>query len=107
MAITLTENAARRVQKLLSKEDGIGLRVGLRKAGCSGMAYTFDIARELGADDQVFEHHGAKVVVDLRSLVFLDGAQLDFVKEGLKEVFKFQNPNEKSACGCGESVGFN
>lgn len=107
MAITLTENAARRVQKLLSKEDGIGLRVGLKKAGCSGMAYTFDIARELGADDQVFEHHGAKLVVDSRSLVFLDGAQLDFVKEGLKEVFKFRNPNEKSACGCGESVGFN
>ncbi len=106
MAVTLTNSAAQRVQKLLAKEGGIGLRLGIKKAGCSGMAYTFDIAREIADSDGVFEHNGAKVVVDPHSLIYLDGAQLDFIKDGLKEVFKYTNPNEKSACGCGESVGF-
>ncbi|MEW6354473.1 MAG: iron-sulfur cluster assembly accessory protein [Pseudomonadota bacterium] len=106
MAITLTEKAAARVQTLLAKQGGVGLRVGLRKAGCSGMAYTFDIAPQAGADDQVFESHGAKVLVDRETLIFLDGAQLDYVRDGLNEMFRLRNPNEKAACGCGESVAF-
>lgn len=106
MAITLTDSAARRVQKLVAKEGGIGLRVGLKKAGCAGMAYTVDIAHELTENDRVFEHQGAKVVLDAQALIYFDGAQLDYVKEGLNEVFRFTNPNEKSACGCGESVAF-
>ncbi len=106
MAVTLTDSAARRVQKLLAKEGGIGLRLGIKKAGCSGMAYTFDIAREINEGDGVFEQGGTKLVVDAHSLVYLDGSQLDFIKDGLKEIFKYTNPNEKSSCGCGESVGF-
>ncbi|HWQ95489.1 MAG TPA: iron-sulfur cluster assembly accessory protein [Gammaproteobacteria bacterium] len=106
MAITLTDKAAQRVQKLLAKQGGIGLRLGLRKAGCAGQAYTFDIAQDIGEGDSVFESNGAKVVVDRASLLFLDGSQLDYAKEGMNEVFKFNNPNEKSACGCGESVNF-
>ena len=106
MPITLTEKAAQRVQKLLAKQGGFGLRLGLRKVGCAGQAYTFDIAQEIGEGDSVFESNGAKVVVDRASLFFLDGSQLDYAKEGMNEVFKFSNPNEKSACGCGESVNF-
>lgn len=106
MAITLTDRAAQRVQKLVAKEGGIGLRVGLRKAGCSGQAYTFDMAHQVSEGDSVFEHNGVKLVVDKQSLLFLAGSKLDYVKDGLKETFRFENPNEKSACGCGESVGF-
>ncbi len=104
--ITLTDRAAERVQTLLIRQPGLGLRVSLRKVGCAGMAYTFDIAQNLSNSDQVFEHNGAKLIVDTDTLTYLSGATLDYVREGLKETFKFTNPNEKSACGCGESVKF-
>ncbi len=104
MAITLTENAAKQIQAQLAKRGkGLGLRVGVKKVGCSGFAYTFDYADEVRAGDQFFESHSAKVVVDADSLSFLDGSRLDFVKEGFKRVFKFENPNVDSTCGCGES----
>ena len=104
MAITLTENAAKKIQvQLVKNGKGLGLRVGVRKVGCSGFAYTFDYADEVRAGDQVFESHNAMLVVEAVSLPFLDGSHVDFVKEGLKETFKFDNPNAESECGCGES----
>ena len=104
MAIELTENAARQIRAQLAKRGkGLGLRVGIKKVGCSGFAYTFDYADEVRAGDQLFEAHDAKVVVDPKSLEFLDGSTLDYVKEGLKQVFKFTNPNVDATCGCGES----
>lgn len=104
--ITLTERAAERVQALLAKQGGVALRVGLRKVGCAGMAYTFDIAQEVASSERVFEDRGARLAIDAAILPNLAGATLDYVREGLKETFKFSNPNEKSACGCGESVNF-
>ena len=104
MAITLTENAAKQIHNQLAKRGkGVGLRVGVKKVGCSGFAYTFDYADDVQTGDQLFEAHDAKVVVDAESLSFLDGSRLDFVKEGFKQVFKFDNPNVDSTCGCGES----
>ena len=104
MAITLTENAAKKIQAQLGKNGkGLGLRVGVKKVGCSGLAYTFDYADEVRAGDQVFESHDAMLVVDAFSLPFLDGSDVDFVKEGFNESFKFNNPNAASECGCGES----
>lgn len=104
MAITLTENAAKQIHNQVAKHDqGLGLRVGVKQVGCSGYAYTFGYADEVRADDQVFESHDAKLVVDAVSLPLLDGSHIDFVKEGLTETFKFDNPNAESACGCGES----
>ena len=104
MAITLTESAAKQIQSQLAKRGkGLGLRVGIKKVGCSGFAYTFDYADEVLAGDRTFEGHNAKVVIDAESLSFLDGSRVDFVKEGLKQMFKFDNPNVDSTCGCGES----
>jgi iron-sulfur cluster assembly protein len=104
MAIQLTERAARQIQKSLAKRGtGLGLRVGVRQVGCSGWTYTFDYADQVGANDALFEQHDARLVVDGEALRFLDGATLDYVREGLKESFKFDNPNVKNACGCGES----
>ena len=104
MAITLTESAAKQIQTQLAKRGkGLGLRVGVKKIGCSGFAYTFDYADEVRAGDQSFESHDARVVIDADSLSFLDGARLDFVKEGFKQTFKLVNPNVDSTCGCGES----
>ena len=104
MAIQLTESAAKQIQAQLSKRGrGLGLRVGVKKVGCSGFAYTYDYADSVGADDHTFESHGTKIVVDAKSLDFLNGSTLDFVKEGLKQAFKFQNPNVDAMCGCGES----
>jgi iron-sulfur cluster assembly protein len=104
MAISITENAARQIQNQLAKRGkGVGLRVGVKKVGCSGLAYTFDYADEVRPGDGVFEAHDAKVVVDADALSLLDGSRLDFVKEGFKQVFKFDNPNIDSTCGCGES----
>ena len=104
MTIKLTQNAAQQIQRQLAKRGkGLGLRIGVKKVGCSGFAYTFDYADEVRADDQLFESHDAKVVIDTGSLSFLDGASLDFVKEGLKQSFKFDNPNVDNTCGCGES----
>jgi iron-sulfur cluster assembly protein len=104
MAISVTENAARQIQNQLAKRGkGVGLRVGVKKVGCSGYAYTFDYADEMHPGDRLFEAHEAKLVVDADTLSVLDGSRLDFVKEGFKRVFKFDNPNVGSTCGCGES----
>lgn len=102
--ITLTESAARRIDAQIAKRGkGLGLRVGVKKSGCSGYAYTMDYADEIGAEDQVFEAHGAKLVVKAEHLPVLEGLTLDWQKQGLNESFKFLNPNVKAQCGCGES----
>lgn len=104
MAITMTDAAADRVQRFLeSRGKGLGLRLGVKTTGCSGMAYVMEFADELDEGDQVFEDRGVKVIVDPKSLVYLDGTEVDYTKEGLNEGFKFVNPNEKDSCGCGES----
>jgi iron-sulfur cluster assembly protein len=104
MAITLTESAASRVKQFLeNRGGGIGLRLGVKTTGCSGMAYVLEYADALEADDVVFEDHGVKVIVNPRSLVYLDGTELDYTREGLNEGFRFNNPNVKDLCGCGES----
>ena len=104
MAITLTEAAATHVQSFLSNRGkGIGIRLGVRTSGCSGMAYVLEFADNVENDELVFENHGVKVVINPKSLVYLDGTEVDFTKEGLNEGFKFNNPNVKDACGCGES----
>ena len=104
MAISVTENAAKQIRNQLAKRGtGVGLRVGVKKVGCSGFAYTFEYADEMRPGDRMFEAHDAKLVVDADTLSFLDGSRLDFVKEGFKQVFKFDNPNVESTCGCGES----
>jgi iron-sulfur cluster assembly protein len=104
MAITLTESAAKHIRQQIEKSgNGVGLRLGVKKSGCSGFAYTMDIAQEIFDNDKVFENYGAKLVVDAESLPFLEGTELTYVKEGLGHVFKFNNPNVKNQCGCGES----
>lgn len=104
MAVTLSEAAARHVQKFLAhRGKGVGLRLGVRTSGCSGMAYVLEYADEVGEHDLVFESHGVKVLVDPKSLVYIDGTELDFAREGLNEGFKFNNPNVQNECGCGES----
>lgn len=104
MAVTLTENAAERVKNfLVNRGKGAGLRLGVRTSGCSGMAYVLEFADEINNDDQVFESNGVKVIIDEKSMVYLDGTEVDFAKEGLNEGFKFNNPNVKDSCGCGES----
>lgn len=104
MAVSITEAAARHVRSYLDKRGkGVGLRIGVRTSGCSGMAYVLEFADEVQGEDQVFEGHGVKVVVDPKSLAYLEGTELDFAKEGLNEGFKFNNPNVKDECGCGES----
>ena len=104
MAINLTESAAKQIQTQLAKRGhGLGLRVGVKKVGCSGFAYTFDYADDVRPEDQLFECHGTTVVVDSKSLEFLAGSTLDFKREGLKQAFKFDNPNVGGTCGCGES----
>jgi iron-sulfur cluster assembly protein len=108
MTITLTEAAAKQIRSQLAKRGkGLGLRVGVKNVGCSGFAYTYELADELRAGDQLFENHGATLVVDPTSLAYIDGARLDFITEGLKQAFKFENPNVDSACGCGESFNLN
>jgi iron-sulfur cluster assembly protein len=103
MAITLTESAARQIQSSVAKLGGVGLRLGVKTVGCSGLAYTFDVAREIGQDDRVFEAHEAKLVVDEKALAYLEGSELDYVREGFKQMFTVNNPNVKATCGCGES----
>jgi len=104
MAITLTDRAANHVTSYLAKRGrGVGVRFGVRTTGCSGMAYKLEFVDSAGEEDQVFESHGVKVFVDPKSLAYIDGTELDFVREGLNEGFKFNNPNEKDKCGCGES----
>jgi iron-sulfur cluster assembly protein len=104
MAIMLTESAADRVRLHLAQRGaGLGLRLGIKKTGCSGFAYVVNYADQINADDAVFEAKGVKVVVDPTSLPLIDGTLVDFVKQGLNEAFKFQNPKAKGECGCGES----
>lgn len=104
MGITLTESAADRVLNFLANRGkGAGLRLGVKTTGCSGMAYVLEFADNIDADDNVFDDHGVKIIVDAKSLVYLDGTELDYTKEGLNEGFKFNNPNVKDSCGCGES----
>lgn len=104
MAITLTDAAADRVKTFMdNRGKGIGLRLGVRTTGCSGMAYVLEFADELEQNDVVFEDNDVTVIIDPKSLVYLDGTELDFGKEGLNEGFKFKNPNVKDECGCGES----
>ncbi len=104
MALTLTEKAAKHVQKSISNRGkGVGLRLGVKTSGCSGMAYIMEFADQIDEQDQVFESQGLKIIVDPKSLFYLDGTELDYVREGLNEGFKFNNPNIKDQCGCGES----
>ena len=108
MAVTLSESAARHVSNFIAKRGkGFGIRLGVKTSGCSGMAYKLEFVDvpvdQTEDEDEVFESHGVKVVIDPKSLAYLDGTELDFVKEGLNEGFKFNNPNVKDQCGCGES----
>ena len=104
MSITLTERAADHVRGSLEKRGkGIGIRLGVKTAGCSGLAYKLEFVDDASGSDRAYENHGVKVFVDAKSLVYLKGTTLDFVKEGLNEGFKFVNPNVTGECGCGES----
>jgi iron-sulfur cluster assembly protein len=104
MSVTMTENAAKHVRKSLDKRGkGIGLRLGVRSSGCSGMAYVLEFVDQAETQDQIFESYGIKIVVDPKSMVYLEGTELDYAREGLNEGFKFNNPNVKNTCGCGES----
>ena len=104
MAITVTPAAARHVSRYLAKRGkGYGVRLGVKTTGCSGLAYKLEYVDEPQAEDVVFEEHGVRVLVDPKSLAYIDGTELDFVREGLNEGFRFNNPNERDRCGCGES----
>ncbi len=103
MAITLTERAAKHVQAFLAKRVALGLRLAVKTSGCSGMAYALEYALAQEQEDLRFVSHGVTVLIDPKSLPYLDGTELDFVREGLSEGFKFNNPNVKNQCGCGES----
>lgn len=104
MAVSLTESAARQIKKQLEKRGkGVGLKLGVRKSGCSGYAYTLDYSDAVNNDDEVFEGFGVKVIVQKNDLAVLDGIQLDYSREGINEAFKFNNPNVTGSCGCGES----
>jgi len=104
MSVTLSEPAAEHVANFIAKRGkGIGIRLGVKTSGCSGLAYKLEFADDSLPEDIVFESHGVKVLVDPKSLPYLEGTQLDYTKEGLNEGFKFNNPNVKGECGCGES----
>jgi iron-sulfur cluster assembly protein len=104
MAITLTDNAADRVRRfLVQRGTGIGLRLGIKRTGCSGFAFTVNYADEIGDDDVVFDNDDVKVIVDQESLQYIDGTEVDYVRDGLNEAFKFRNPKAAGECGCGES----
>lgn len=104
MTISVTEAAAERISRSLAERGhGVGLRLGVKSTGCSGWAYAIDYADEPSPQDQVFESHGVKVIVDPEAMKYLDGTEVDFGREGLNEGFKFNNPNVKGTCGCGES----
>jgi iron-sulfur cluster assembly protein len=104
MAITLTEKAALQIKKQLEKRGrGIGLKLGVKKSGCSGYAYALDYADQLQDDETVFEKYGVKLIVKQDDLPYIDGMELDYRREGINEAFQFNNPNVKATCGCGES----
>jgi iron-sulfur cluster assembly protein len=104
MSVSMTEAAARHVNRYLSKRGkGVGVRLGVKTTGCSGLAYKLEYVDDLNEEDLVFETQGLKILIDPKSLPYLEGTELDFVREGLNEGFKFNNPNERDRCGCGES----
>ena len=104
MRVSLTEAAARHITRYLSRRGkGVGVRLGVKTTGCSGLAYKIEFADEAAPEDVIFEQQGVKILVDPKSLPYIDGTELDFVREGLNEGFKFNNPNERDRCGCGES----
>lgn len=104
MTMTLTERAADQIRRQLgNRGKGIALRIGVKKVGCTGLAYTYELIDELGPNDHSFESYGARIAVNTDNLEFLDGSQIDYVNEGLKQSFQFDNPNVDSQCGCGES----
>jgi iron-sulfur cluster assembly protein len=104
MSVSLTPAAAKHVNKYLAKRGkGVGVRLGVKTTGCSGLAYKLEYVDEVATEDVLFETEGIKLMVDPKSLAYLDGTQLDFVREGLNEGFRFNNPNERDKCGCGES----
>ena len=104
MAISMTETAARHVAaQLANRGRGLGIRVGVKTTGCSGMAYVLEFVDHVEVGDQVFEDQGIKIIVDPKSLVYIDGTRMDFVKQGVNEGFEFTNPNARGECGCGES----
>ncbi len=104
MSIQITDTAAENIAKQLQQRGhGVGIRLGIRNSGCSGFAYVLEFVDEISQDDQVFEQANVKVIVDPKSLVYIDGTELDYVKEGVNEGFRFNNPNVKDECGCGES----
>jgi iron-sulfur cluster assembly protein len=104
MSVSLTESAARQIKKQLEKRGkGLGLKLGVKKSGCSGYAYALDYADQLQANDAVFEHYGVKVIVEADHLAWVDGIELDYRREGINEAFVFNNPNVTGTCGCGES----
>jgi len=104
MAITLSEPALERVKHFLdNRGSGVGVRVGVTTTGCSGLAYLIEFVDQVNADDELFDQDGVSIIIDKKSLVYLDGTEVDFIREGLNEGFEFKNPNQKGACGCGES----
>lgn len=104
MAITLTENAASHIDRYLkNRGGGVGIRLAVKTTGCSGMMHVLEPVDEIAAGDEVFQSHGIDVYVDPKSLVYVDGTQMDYVKQGLNEGFEFKNPNVQGECGCGES----
>ncbi len=104
MAVSITESAANHVSRQLADRGrGLGIRVGVTTTGCSGMAYVLEFADQVDDGDRVFEDRGVKIVVDPKSLLYIDGTEMDFVRQGINEGFEFRNPNVKGECGCGES----
>ena len=104
MAISISEAAARHVTRYIAKRGkGVGVRLGVKTTGCSGLAYKIEFADDINPEDVIFEEQGVKILVDPKSLPYIDGTELDFVREGLNEGFRFNNPNERDRCGCGES----
>ena len=104
MGVTFTDSAAKHIKGFLAKRGkGVGLRLAVRTTGCSGLAYVLEFADEVAANDEVFQNNDVTVIIDKKSLVYLEGTELDFTREGLNEGFKFNNPNVKDECGCGES----
>lgn len=103
MSITVTPGAAAQIRQSVAKFGGLGLRLGVKQMGCNGFAYTYDMAKDVGPEDVLFEAHDAKLVVPRAALPYLEGSELDYVREGFKQMFSVTNPNVKSTCGCGES----
>ena len=104
MTLILTENAARHIQHQITKSGhGIALRIGIKKSGCSGFSYTYDLADEIGENDKLFTSNDTNIVVNVKDLPFLSGSQIDFIQEGLNSFYKLSNPNIDNTCGCGES----